>query len=83
MMIDTKKLEELISKGNELSAACEVRSSIGDFITVNIERCKRERNYLELQAWAEALDKTVAELAVLTDELRAVNEQIQQMRRDP
>ena len=46
-MIDTKKIEELISRKTELVAETGVYIAIGDFISSNMDRCKNERKYSE------------------------------------
>ena len=46
-MIDTKKIEELISRKTELLAETAVYIAIGDFISSNMDRCKNERKYSE------------------------------------
>ena len=50
MMIDTKKLEELISRSTEVAAEIKVCTTMGDFMTANMERCKADRNFCEWQA---------------------------------
>lgn len=79
MMIDTKKLEKLISRSTEVNAEIKVRVTMGDFITANMERCKADRNLCEWQAWIDALKEVTNELNVLVEECRELDRQIKRM----
>ena len=78
-MIDTKKVEELISRKTELLAETEVYIAIGDFISSNMDRCKNERNYSEWQAWIDALNDVTAKLKNLDSELGDILKQLEEM----
>ena len=78
-MIDTKKVEELISRKTELLAETEVYITIGDFISSNMDRCKNERNYSEWQAWIDALNDVTAKLKDLDSELGDILKQLKEM----
>ena len=78
-MIDTKKVEELISRKTELLAETEVYITIGDFISSNMDRCKNERNYSEWQAWIGALNDVTAKLKNLDSELGDILKQLKEM----
>ena len=78
-MIDTKKLEELISRKTELLAETGVYIAIGDFISSNMDRCKNERNYPEWQAWINALNEVTAKLKNLDSELGDILKQLKEM----
>ena len=78
-MIDTKKVEELISRKTELLAETEVYITIGDFISSNMDRCKNERNYSEWQAWIDALNEVTAKLKNLDSELADILKQLKEM----
>ena len=78
-MIDTKKVEELISRKAELLAETDVYISIGDFISSNMNRCKNERNYSELVAWINALNDVSTKLKNLDGELADILKQLKEM----
>ena len=78
-MIDTKKVEELISRKTELLAETEVYIAIGDFIRSNMDRCKNERNYSEWQTWIDALNDVTAKLKDLNSELGDILKQLKEM----
>ena len=78
-MIDTKKVEELISRKTELLAETDVYIAIGDFISSNINRCKNERNYFELVAWINALNDVTAKLKNLDGELEGILKQLKEI----
>ena len=75
-MIDTKKVEELISRKTELLAETKVYIAIGDFISSNMDRCENEQNYYEWQAWIDALNEVTAKLKVINEELESVRMQL-------
>lgn len=78
-MIDTKKVEELISKRTELEADAKVCNTIGDFIISNKKRCWSERNYSEWWAWHDALDEATSRLSTINSKLAEVREQLKEM----
>ena len=78
-MIDTKKVEELISRKTELLAETKIYIAIGDFISSNINRCKNERNYFELVAWINALNDVTAKLKNLDGELEGILKQLKEI----
>ena len=75
-MIDTKKVEELMSRKTELFAEADVYIAIGDFIRSNMDRCQNERSYSEWQAWIDALNEVTAKLKVINEELESVRMQL-------
>ena len=75
-MIDTKMMEELQSKRTELDAEARVYSVIGEFILANVERCKRERNFSECQAWIDAMDDVNKKLEIIHSEYCNLIEQV-------
>lgn len=75
-MIDTKKVEELMSRKTELFAEADVYIAIGEFIRSNMDRCQNERNYSEWQAWIDALNEVTAKLKVINKELESVRMQL-------
>ena len=79
MMIDTKKLEELISRSTEVAAEIKVCTTMGDFMTANMERCKADRNFCEWQAWIDALREIVAKMNTLAEEYHELDRQIKEM----
>ena len=78
-MVDTKKVEELISRKTELLAETNVYIAIGDFISSNMDRCKNERNYFEWQAWINALNDVTAKLKNLDGELADILKQLKEV----
>ena len=78
-MIDTKKVEELISRQTELLAETNVYIVIGDFISSNMDRCKNERNYFEWQAWINALNDVTAKLKNLDGEFADILKQLKEI----
>ena len=78
-MIDTKKVEELISRKTELLAETNVYITIGDFISSNMDRCKNEQNYYEWQAWINALNDVTTKLKVLDDNLKDILKQLKEI----
>ena len=78
-MIDTKKVEELMSRKTELFAEADVYIAIGDFIRSNMDRCQNERNYSEWQAWIDALNEVTAKLKNLDGELVNILKQLKEI----
>ena len=78
-MIDTKKVEELMSRKTELFAEADVYIAIGDFIRSNMDRCQNERNYSEWQAWIDALNDVTAKLKVLDENLKDILTQLKEV----
>lgn len=75
MMIDAKKYEELCGKRAGLRADAMVYKAMSEFVMANMERCKAERNYLELQAWMDALkDITCKSKKIIEDYTKVVEE---------
>lgn len=75
-MIDTKKVEELMSRKMELFAEADVYIAIGEFIRSNMDRCQSERNYTEWKAWIDALNDVTAKLKTINEELESVRQQL-------
>lgn len=78
-MIDIKKYEELVSKSAEKKADSKILVTMGSFIKVNMETCKLERNYQELDAWTRALNDVTAKLKKTNDEMEVIAEQLGRM----
>ena len=78
-MIDTKEIEELISRKTELVAETGVYIAIGDFISSNMDRCKNERKYSEWQAWIDALIDFTAKLNGLDENLKDILTQLKEI----
>ena len=78
-MIDIKKYEELVSKSAEKKADSKILVTMGSFIKVNMETCRLERNYQELDAWTRALNDVNMKLKKINDEMEGIAEQLDRM----
>ncbi len=78
-MIDIKKYEELVSKSAEKKADSKILVTMGSFIKVNMETCRLERNYQELDAWIRALNDVNVKLKKINDEMEDIAEQLDRM----
>ena len=78
-MIDIKKYEELVSKSAEKKADSKILVTMGSFIKVNMETCRLERNYQELDAWTHALNDVNVKLKKINDEMEDIAEQLDRM----
>ena len=79
MMIDTKKLAKLVCRNTEVMAEIKVCMAIGDFISSNMDRCKEERNFCELQVWIDALRDITNKLNILHEEYSKITEELEKM----
>ena len=62
MTIDTKRREEYCEKRADLEAQIEVQRAVGHFALEHIERCKKERDFVEQGAWLSVLRDSTAKL---------------------
>lgn len=62
MAIDTKRREEYCEKRAVTEAQIEVQRAVGHFAFENIERCKRERDFVELSAWLSVVKNSTTAL---------------------
>ena len=78
-MIDIKKYEELVSKSAEKKADSKILVTMGSFIKVNMETCRLERNYQELDGGSRALNDVNMKLKKIDDEMEDIAEQLDKM----
>ena len=67
-MIDTKLWEEIQERRALAKAERDVCVLLGDFIKSHAEKCMRDRNYTELEAWGNALKPVKDKLASVAAE---------------
>ena len=79
-MIDAKKYEELVSKGAELNAEVRVCQAMYEFAIANAEKCRRERIFVELDAWLKVADSVNAKKEVIHTEYEDLVKQLKTMR---
>lgn len=79
IMIDTKKYEELCCERAEITAEDKVYRAMLEFMNANADRCFRERLFMEMQAWKDAIKDINANMTRLCDKLDRINYEIEQM----
>lgn len=77
-MIDINLLEKLMCERAEIKAEIKVESTIFEFAKVNSDRCKDERNFMEMQAWHDVMRTVCDKLLELAAKYDKVVKQIKE-----